>query len=493
MAGSLGAIVISLEANMAKFVEGLDKATYQAEQSSRRTQKAFDGIRSSLTGLLELAGGAYVLNRIWEGFKGITQADLDLEHLAQRLGITAGQLSEMQYAAKRSGVDLETFNSSITRLEKNISGAALANEQATTTIMDVGESTNKAATAFRELGLKVEILRTMSPKDQLMAITKAMDNVPLAADKVRIGFDIMGRGSANMITMMRQGPEIIQGYIDRGRQLGVVLGDDMVARGAAAARALNELGAAGQGLKITLTDLLAPGITQVVNGLTAKIVAARESGAATEFRARQCMGWRPLSMNQPYGPCGTALLVIALGGFMGRPPGPRWASPGSTSPCGNWRSYCKTPRWRCFWGPRPAPAWGPGAWWPGGCDYLRTRAQGRHLTVGNLLFPPMLIVLAISRSFPLTLACLLVLGFGLIVQNSMTNTLLQTSSPDALRGRVMGLYNLTFQGMTPFGSLQVGIMANALGAPIAVGFGGLVCLSRALWLLLRHPELRNLP
>ena len=122
-----------------------------------------------------------------------------------------------------------------------------------------------------------------------------------------------------------------------------------------------------------------------------------------------------------------------------------------------------------------------------------THRKGVIWTVGNLLFPPMLIVLAISRSFPLTLTCLLVLGFGLIVQNSMTNTLLQTSSPDALRGRVMGLYNLTFQGMTPFGSLLAGIIATLFSAPVAVGFGGLMCLSRALWLLVRHPELRKLP
>jgi MFS family permease len=122
-----------------------------------------------------------------------------------------------------------------------------------------------------------------------------------------------------------------------------------------------------------------------------------------------------------------------------------------------------------------------------------TARKGRIWTIGSLIFPPSLIILAISRSFPLTLAGLFMVGFGLIVQNAMTNTLLQTSSPDALRGRVMGLYNLTFQGMTPFGSLQVGVVANAFGAPLAVGIGGLLCLSRSLWVLLRHPEVRKLP
>jgi len=119
--------------------------------------------------------------------------------------------------------------------------------------------------------------------------------------------------------------------------------------------------------------------------------------------------------------------------------------------------------------------------------------KGMVWTAGNLLFPPMLLLLALSRSFPLTLASLFVLGFALIVQNSTTNTLLQTTTPDHLRGRVMGLYNLTFQGMTPFGSLQAGIVANAFGAPVAVGIGGLMCLGRAVWLLVRAPQIRRLP
>lgn len=119
--------------------------------------------------------------------------------------------------------------------------------------------------------------------------------------------------------------------------------------------------------------------------------------------------------------------------------------------------------------------------------------NGMIWTVGNLLFPLMALIVAASRSFPLTLAALAVLGFGMIIQNATTQTLLQTTVPDSLRGRVMGLYNVTFSGMTPFGSLQVGAVADSFGAPVAVGIGGIVCLARALWLLVRAPQIRRLP
>lgn len=283
MASPLGSLVVSLEANMAKFIDEMSKASYQADKGTKQIKSSIDGLRSSITSLLELAGGAYVLNRLWEGFKGIVEADRDLLHLAERLGTTAGQLSELQYAAKRSGVDLESFNTGITRFEKNLSAAALANEQADTSILGVGESSNKAAQALRELGLNAGVMAQLPLKDQLFAIAQRLDQLPSETDKVRVGFDLFGRGAANLITMLKQGPEAIQAFIDRGKQLGVVIGDDMAARGASSARALGELKAALQGLGNTAVDLAAPGITKMVDGLTAKIVAARESGTAVNF------------------------------------------------------------------------------------------------------------------------------------------------------------------------------------------------------------------
>ena len=117
---------------------------------------------------------------------------------------------------------------------------------------------------------------------------------------------------------------------------------------------------------------------------------------------------------------------------------------------------------------------------------------GKIFVGANLLFPPMLLLFALSRSFPLTLAALLVLGGALMVQNAATNTLLQTAVPDQLRGRVMGLYNVTFNGMMPFGSLQTGIVADGFGAPVALAVGAVVCLTRAAWLALHTSHLRDL-
>jgi hypothetical protein len=44
--------------------------------------------------------------------------------------------------------------------------------------------------------------------------------------------------------------------------------------------------------------------------------------------------------------------------------------------------------------------------------------------------------------------------------------------PDALRGRLMGLYAFVFVGMTPFGALLIGTVAERWGVPAACTVGG---------------------
>jgi len=80
--------------------------------------------------------------------------------------------------------------------------------------------------------------------------------------------------------------------------------------------------------------------------------------------------------------------------------------------------------------------------------------------------------LALVGHFGATAVLLVVLGCCQILFSTGCNTTLQLDTPDALRGRVMGLYALAFAGMTPFGSLLVGVIAEHLGVRAACALGG---------------------
>ncbi len=121
-----------------------------------------------------------------------------------------------------------------------------------------------------------------------------------------------------------------------------------------------------------------------------------------------------------------------------------------------------------------------------------SRRKGRQLTFGSFLFPLSLIAFAFARSFPLALALLVLVGFGFIMQNTTSNTLVQALVPDHLRGRVMSVWALMFMGTMPIGSLLAGAVAQAMGTTTTVLLGGLVTLAFAIYVFIFQPQIRRL-
>ncbi len=130
-----------------------------------------------------------------------------------------------------------------------------------------------------------------------------------------------------------------------------------------------------------------------------------------------------------------------------------------------------------------------------GALYLAGRASkrrfGRVVAAAMSIFGAGLVAFSFSRSFPLSIALLVVTGGALIVQMAGSNTWLQLTAPAELRGRIVSLYMLSFIGMAPFGALLGGTIARVWGAPVAVGLGGAVCLAAALLFAARIPRLRR--
>ncbi|MEW5720524.1 MAG: MFS transporter [Chloroflexota bacterium] len=118
--------------------------------------------------------------------------------------------------------------------------------------------------------------------------------------------------------------------------------------------------------------------------------------------------------------------------------------------------------------------------------------KGALLTFGNVLFPATVLLFAWSTLFPLSMLILVFVGLCYMIQNAMTNTLIQAAVPDRLRGRVMSVYMLVFQGFFPIGSLMAGSIAERFGVPIGAAFGAMIALLAGLTWLWRAPYVRRL-
>lgn len=99
----------------------------------------------------------------------------------------------------------------------------------------------------------------------------------------------------------------------------------------------------------------------------------------------------------------------------------------------------------------------------------------RRLFVGAACFSVLLFSLSLATSWTVaSLLLVLIGGFG-IVFTSTANVWLQTTTPPALRGRVMSIYTLLFLGTSPIGSLVVGTLAEYAGVRVTIATMGLVC------------------
>jgi len=130
-----------------------------------------------------------------------------------------------------------------------------------------------------------------------------------------------------------------------------------------------------------------------------------------------------------------------------------------------------------------------------GALFLAARggAEGLRLTAAwaTCLFGGGLIGLSLSRIMPLSMAMMVLMGFGMTVQMASNNTAVQTAVEDSKRGRIMSLFVMGQFGLAPFGNLLAGALAQRVGAPPTLLLAGACSIACAGLLALRMSVLRG--
>ncbi|QQG44768.1 MAG: MFS transporter [Candidatus Roizmanbacteria bacterium] len=115
------------------------------------------------------------------------------------------------------------------------------------------------------------------------------------------------------------------------------------------------------------------------------------------------------------------------------------------------------------------------------------------ILIGNILLVVSLILFSITTQVYPALFFLFLIGLGLILQMVIINTTIQHQVADHLRGRVLSLFSLMFLGMTPFGSFQIGYLAEHLGSPMSLRINAILILLFGLFLYFKRKELLKIP
>ncbi len=122
--------------------------------------------------------------------------------------------------------------------------------------------------------------------------------------------------------------------------------------------------------------------------------------------------------------------------------------------------------------------------------------MGRHtgtvMIASAALFGLWIAAFAASRSLPLSMALLFASGFVSSLYLNLGMTTLQLLVPDALRGRVMGVWSLTWF-LSQLGGFIAASAAELLGTPLAVALGALSVAAFAVVVYVVSPQVRAIP
>jgi MFS family permease len=118
----------------------------------------------------------------------------------------------------------------------------------------------------------------------------------------------------------------------------------------------------------------------------------------------------------------------------------------------------------------------------------RVRRQGIAMTVGIVGWGVFVALAGLSNLLWLTVVLLAVAGGGDLVSTVCRQTIVQTSVPDELRGRLQGVYTVVVVGGPRLGDLRAGAVASFAGTSTAWVSGGVACVAALLLVVALVPS-----
>ncbi|MPZ78486.1 MAG: MFS transporter [Deltaproteobacteria bacterium] len=116
-------------------------------------------------------------------------------------------------------------------------------------------------------------------------------------------------------------------------------------------------------------------------------------------------------------------------------------------------------------------------------------AQGKILIVSAILYGACFALFGLAPSFALAVVLLALVGATDTIWSAARGTILQLTTPEKFRGRVMGAFQLSNRGLHPLGQTETGLVVPLIGAREATVFGGLLVSAVTLLIAWRTPSI----
>jgi len=240
---------IDLNANLAKFEAGMNRAAKISEDQAKRIDAAMSGLKSTIEGLGIAALVASQIN----GVKAAIDTLDKLDDLSEKFGIAAKDLSAYRYASEVAGTSTEAFAQGLNLLSRNMAAAA-------------GGSKEQAA-AFKAVGVSVKDAngKLRSADDVLLDLADRFSSYEDGAGKAALAQDVFGKSGAELIPLLNKGRDGITELRTEAEKLGAVYGSDVAKAAGDFNDNLTKLKLAAEGAKVSIAGDLLPALVDLTN------------------------------------------------------------------------------------------------------------------------------------------------------------------------------------------------------------------------------------
>ncbi len=120
------------------------------------------------------------------------------------------------------------------------------------------------------------------------------------------------------------------------------------------------------------------------------------------------------------------------------------------------------------------------------------RHKGRFAVLGLICLGAAISGFALSHSLALSYGIVVIVGFSMMAVFATVTSLVQLITTDAMRGRVMSVYNVAFRGGMPIGNLVSGWLVPPFTAPQVVAVNGLLLVLLASYFMVTRARVTSL-
>ena len=226
----------------------LDVGVKFDEGKAKDTQRHIEAFSSKAQKALGALAGYFAIQGVTSFFNSTVEGMANVARVSDYLGISTDALEELRYAAKKSGISVDTLDDSLKELQIRA--------------VDAKSGTGEAAEAFQYLGMSSTDAngRMREPLELLSEVADRLKTLPTQSERIWVLDSMLGDQGAEMLKMLEGGSEGLQEMRLEAKALGASLDKE-------AAISAKELSETIVKLKVGLEAFIRPVILSLLPAL----------------------------------------------------------------------------------------------------------------------------------------------------------------------------------------------------------------------------------